>query len=288
MSHSASELPVTVYSPESPLRNPLKLIREILGDIWSSRELVWILFLRDLKASYRQSYLGYIWIIFPPLTAAAVWIYLNGSGIVSTAETPIPFAAFALIGTTLWTTLTSAFNAPLGGFMGGSAVFMKLKVPPEAFIASSLGKVLFDTGIRLLLLIPLYFIYPLNPGWHALLLPVAILAILLFGTALGYWLIPIGGLYGDVARAVGLAMPLLMYTAPVVYPMVSKKNFAYYLMEYNPATPLVMTGRDWLTTGSSLHAPELLVLLAVSLPVLLAGMVILRVAMPHLVVRMGM
>lgn len=280
---------ITTYSPESPLRRPIHLIRTIFSEIWAARELVGILFQRDLKAAYRQSYLGYLWILAPPMMTAAVWIFLSGNGIVNTGETGIPKAAYILIGTTLWSIFTAAFNAPLSSFMGGSAVFMKLKVTPEAFIATGLAKVLFDTAVRfVVLIVPCLLIFKLFAGWHLLLFLVALLAIVVFGTALGYLMIPIGGLYSDVGRAVGLALPILMYTAPVVYTLQTTKNILYYLMEYNPMTPLLMAGRDWLTIGASSHGPAVFIILLVSLPILLVGMVMLRVAMPHLVVRMGM
>ena len=280
---------VTVYSPESPLRNPLQLVKTIFSELWAARELIGILFQRDLKAAYRQSYFGYIWILVPPLMSAAIWIFLSGNKVVDQGDTGIPGPAFTLIGTTLWAIFNSAFNAPMGGFSAGSAVFMKLKVTPEAFIATGLAKALFDSAIRfLLIIVPCLFIFKLWAGWGLLLFPVAILTLMVFGTALGYLLIPIGGLYSDIGRGIGLVMPILMYTAPVVYAIPATKNILYHLIELNPLTPLIMAARDLLTTGHSYHLPEMFVILALSFPLLLVGMVLLRVAMPHLVVRMGM
>jgi lipopolysaccharide transport system permease protein len=286
---SSSDQNITVYTPDSPLRYPLRLIATILREIWQARELVGILFGRDIKAAYRQSYFGYFWIIAQPLMTAGIWIFLSSNEVVNTGDTGIPKPAYILIGTTLWSIFNAAFNAPMGGFGGGSAVFMKLKVTPEAFIASNLAKVFFDSTIRFVIIIlPCLVIFQLFAGWHLLLFPFALLTIVIFGTALGYLLIPIGGLYSDVNRAIGLAMPVLMYTTPVVYTIPTTKNLLYYIMEWNPITPLIMTGRDWLTTGPSLYTPELLAITIISLPILIIGMIILRVAMPHLIVRMGM
>jgi len=60
---------VTVYTPESPLRQPRKFVRELISDLWGSRELAWRLFVRDLRAQYRASLLGYLWVFLPPLVA---------------------------------------------------------------------------------------------------------------------------------------------------------------------------------------------------------------------------
>ena len=74
----------------------------MLRDLFSSRELAWRLFIRDISAQYRQSVLGYLWVFIPPLVASLPFIYLNSQGIVKIGGTPIPYAAYAIIGTIIW------------------------------------------------------------------------------------------------------------------------------------------------------------------------------------------
>ena len=156
---SSSPLAVTVYSPESPLRNPMKLICDIFSDIWRTRELIGMLFMRDLKAAYRQTYLGYIWILLPAIATTAVWYYMTNQGLINVGKTPIPYPAFVMIGQIIWGTFTAAFGAPQLGFNGGSGVFMKLKVPPEAFIANACAKIVFDLLVKTLLIVAIFVIF---------------------------------------------------------------------------------------------------------------------------------
>jgi lipopolysaccharide transport system permease protein len=283
----ASDLPVVVYSPESPLRHPVRLVRDMLADLWRIRELVWILFLRDLQAQYRQSYLGYFWVIAPPLATSLVWLFLNSTNVVNVAATPIPYAAFLLIGTVLWDTFASAVTTPLSAYNGGKSVFMKLKVPPEAFILKGVATVLFNLFIRLLLLIPVFVLFKIVPPATVLLLPISLAVLVLFGLSLGMLLIPVGALYTDVQRAVGLGIGFVMYTAPIVYPP-PKDGLAATLVHWNPLTPVVMTTRDWMTTGASESVPYALAVGFVSLLLAFLAAVVLRITMPHLVARMGM
>ena len=44
---------VTIYTPESALRNPALMLREMIRDLSASRELAWQLALRDIRAQYR-------------------------------------------------------------------------------------------------------------------------------------------------------------------------------------------------------------------------------------------
>lgn len=41
------ELKVTVYTPESSLRNPARMLREMFGDLLAGRDLAWQVALRD-------------------------------------------------------------------------------------------------------------------------------------------------------------------------------------------------------------------------------------------------
>src|SRR5436190_8244377 len=80
---AGADLPVTVYTPESPLRRPARMVREMFRDLLASRELAWRLFVRDISAQYRQSILGLFWAFIPPLVAALPFVFLNSQGIIA-------------------------------------------------------------------------------------------------------------------------------------------------------------------------------------------------------------
>ena len=289
---TSSPLAVTVYTPESPLRNPLKLILTIFADIWRTRELIGILFQRDLKAQYRQTFLGYIWILLPPIASTAAWYYMTSQKLINVGSTAIPYPAFVMIGQIIWGTFTAAFAAPQAGFNGGSAVFMKLKVPPEAFIANSVAKIIFDLLVKTVLIVAVFAIFwsQLTISWTILLVPFGLAIIALFGISLGLFMVPIGSLYSDIGRIVGIAMPFLMYTTPVIFPLAKGDGLAATLMSWNPLSPAIEVTRSWLTQGAADANLVLnfLLLIPISLILGIIGLVILRIAMPHLVVRMGM
>jgi lipopolysaccharide transport system permease protein len=115
MPSPSPELPLTIYTPDSGLSDPRRLIREMLAELRDSRELALTLFKRDMKAQFRQSILGYVWLFFPPIATTLVWLFLNRSGVVQVADTGMPYPAFVMIGTLLWQafldSLTKAINA---------------------------------------------------------------------------------------------------------------------------------------------------------------------------------
>ena len=282
----------TVYTPESPLKNPGKLIGEIFRDTWRARELISILFMRDLKGAYRQSFFGYIWIFIPPIATTAAWFYMTSQNLISVGKTPIPYPAFVLTGQIIWGAFSSAFNAPQTGFGSGSGVFMKLKVPPEAFIANALASILFDLALKSFLIVAIFIIFwsELVVSWTILLVPFGLLTTMLFGASIGLFCVPIGSLYSDLGRIIGMAMPFLMYTTPVIFPLAEGDGLAATLMRWNPLSPLIEVTRSWLTLGTAdpTLITQLLLLIPVSLVIGIIGLIFLRVAMPHLIVRLGM
>lgn len=282
-----TDLPLTVYSPESPLRHPVRLTGEILSDLWRCRELTWTLFTRDLKAQYRQSYLGYIWIFVPVISTTVVWMFLNSSGVIRVENTPIPYPAYVLLGSVIWGVFNSSVNQPLNSFNAGRQVFMKLKVPPEAFVLSGLGGVAFETIIRTLVLIPVFMFLKMTPATTAWLFPIGIACVALIGLSVGFLMIPLGSLYSDVSRLVGTGLTFLMYLSAVVYPP-PPDGWAAKVISWNPVTAMVMTTRDWLTLGHSSYLSTMLITTGIAVIVLFFGLIIFRVVMPHLIERMGM
>lgn len=280
-------LPVVEYSSASALRNPVNLLMEIGVDLWRCRGLAWVLFHRDLMAQYRQSYLGYLWILAPVLTTVVTWTFLTSQNIVPSFDTDIPYPAYVFVGTVIWTAFSAALTQPLASFTAGSAVFMKLKVAPEAFILAGFGKLAFDLAIRLLMLVLVCMLFKVTPAATAPLVLVGIALAMLLGGALGILMIPIGSLYGDVARIVGMVVAFGMYLTPVVYP-VPTAGWSRTLIEWNPMTTVVLATRDWLSHGIGSHFPATIMIAAASAILFFLGIVLLRVFLPHLVERMGM
>jgi lipopolysaccharide transport system permease protein len=275
-----------VYTPEPLLRHPLVMLREIAQDVLAGRGLAWRLFLRDLRAGYRQTFLGYIWAFLPPLVAAATFIFLQSQGITRIEVVGIPYAAFALMGTLLWQIFVDALTSPSTSFGAAKAMLVKINFPREAVLIGGLYMVLFNVVIRMALVAAVIVFWRIPVGPTLAFLPVAIAGLLAAGFALGLFITPISSLYGDAARAIPIVAGFWMLLTPVVYPP-QMGGIAGWLATWNPVSPLIITARECLTAQSlSVLGPFFLVT-AGSLLVILLGLIGFRIAMPHLIARMG-
>ena len=278
-------LETKIYQKQSNTRIG-KLFKESFRDIISSRFLAKQLAIRDIKAQYRQSYLGIIWAFVTPLTTAFVWIFLNATGTIQITDTGVPYPVYAFSGTLIWSIIKDAINSPTTSTKVSKGIISKINFPKEALILSGVYKLLFNSSVKIILLI--VFVFAFGIGFHSslLLFPLAILGAILFGTTLGLFLTPIGLLYQDVSKIVSMGLGLLMYVTPVVY-AIPKEGVMKTIMEWNPFTPLILTTRDFVLGSEPMYLTYFFVLLLISLPLFFLGLLFYRISIPIIVERMS-
>ncbi len=272
-----------IYQKENNL-SPGKILKESLGDIYNSRFLARQLAERDIKAQYRQSYLGIIWAFITPLATAAVWVFLNMSGTIRVTDTGIPYPVYAFSGTLLWSIITEAINTPTASTNSSRGLLSKINFPKEALIISGIYKLLFNSSVKILLLIAFVVLFGLGFHWSLLLLPFVILGAVLFGITIGLFLTPISMLYKDVGKIVSMGFSFLMYITPVVY-AIPDSGIMRTIMLINPFTPVILTGRDLLTGSQPEYLTYYLIVLAACIPLFFIALMMYRVSIPILVER---
>lgn len=284
-----AELPVRVYKPESLVRHPADLVRDTFSDLWNSRDLTQRLFLRNLRSQYRQTILGYFWCFLPPIASAAVWIFLQSQGVVQfDGPAGLPYALFALIGTTFWQTFADALVAPINALNSGKAMFTKVNFPREALIFAQIGDILFNYLLRLTIFIPVFIYYRdvIDFHWTIPLALLASLSLIILGLAFGLLLAPIGLLYQDVGRGLKFAVQFAFFATPVVY--VPFTSYPASLLNYiNPAAPLITASRELLVFGSSEWFGMFTIYTIASIILAFFGLLMVRIAMPVVVERMN-
>lgn len=276
-----------VYTANSSLAQPGKLLLELLHDLRLSRELGWRLFVRDTNAMYRQSFLGILWALILPLANALTWLFLRSSGIVSLKKTDIPYPVYVFAGTMLWSIFIESLQAPLQKTMLSKSMLTKLNFPREAILLSGVYQSIFNSCIKMVIMISglLVMGFPFA-GWTLLLFPFALLSLILAGTSLGLLITPIGLLYTDIGKGLPLVLQFLMFLTPVVFP-IPKSGLVSTIISYNPITPLIVTARNWLTGYPSQFLDGFVLVNIVLAVLLIIVLIFYRIAMPILIERMS-
>ncbi|MBE0410254.1 MAG: ABC transporter permease [Anaerolineales bacterium] len=284
--NKATNLPNVIYTPESQIRSPLNLFQKMLHDLLNSKELAWRLFIRDISAQYRQSFLGIFWAFIPPLVTSLVFILLQSHRVINFGETDIPYPVYVLIGTITWQLFTESLNAPLKSTIQAKPILAKINIPYEALIVSAFFNILFSLLLKLIVLagIFIYFRIELTPALF--LLPMAFLLLISLGISIGLLITPFGMLYTDVSSSLPIISQLWFFVTPVIY--TPPTSFPLSLITIlNPVSPLLIGIRDLMTKGEiAITGTYIMVGFLVPI-VLLVAWISFRVSIPIIVERIS-
>jgi lipopolysaccharide transport system permease protein len=262
------------------------MVAEMWSDLLQGRELAWRLAVRDISAMYRQSFLGILWAFIVPLVGTVTWIFLKGSGIVSLGTTDIPYPVYVFSGTMLWSIFMDSLVAPLNQTTNAKAMLSKINFPRESLILSGIYQILFNSAIKVAMILAALIFMGVYPGWSLLLFPFAVLSLILAGITIGLFLTPIGLLYTDIGKGIPLGMQFVMFVTPVVFP-IPKSGWVAQVFYLNPMTPIMMTARSWLTATPDGFLHSFLYVNAVLVVLLFLFWIVYRVTMPVLIERMS-
>ncbi len=219
-------------------------------ELWSYREVLYALVLRDVKVRYAQTVAGAAWVILQPLLTTGVLTLLAGRWMRVPAG-DLAYPLFVYSGLVPWMYLThvltkSSLSLINTGLLS-KAYFPRLLLP----LAVALGAVI-DLCVTSAVLACLMIYYGVLPSPTIVLLPVALL--LAAGVAFGFgvWLAVLNLFQRDVAHALPFATQLLFFVTPVAYPMTVVPASWRPLYSLNPMVAVVECWR-WALFGPPPH-----------------------------------
>lgn len=242
---------------------------------------------RNIRARYRQSLLGILWALIPPLATAAIWIFLNQKNIVSLHHTGSNYALFVITGTMLWSIFSNAVTMPIQSIQANAPILVKVNFPREALMITAFYEIVFTSLISLVIIAAEILIFRIPVTGYTFLFIPAILVLIMLGMCFGLLLLPFAILYKDIQLALPAFLQIAMYATPVVY-ATTELSGGYKILSLNPVSPVLVSARDWLLGMQS--TTGLLTLGAIGLVtifILVAGFILQRIAMEILIERMG-
>jgi len=280
-------LKLTIYEPNSNKTSFFSSLIAIIKDIIPAHELAVRLFKRDIKAQYRQSFLGFFWVLIPPLLTAGLWIFLNNNKIIAVGKTDIPYPLFVMIGTILWQVFAEGVNQPRVSVSADKGMLTKINFPREALLLSGFYTIMFNLVPKLLVLVTACYFFKVELNYSQLYFPLGVLIISLIGFSIGLLLTPAALLIPDIARGIGIILPFAMYLTPVIYPAPTTSGYFALLMQYNPLATLLSSSRGWLSGNLDYIPYEFLSISGFTLLFLFIGVLAYRISMPIITERFG-
>jgi len=209
-----------------------------------------LLFLRDFRYRYRQSYLGYLWAVSRVLLGGIPIILVGSHFDLGAGRTPVAYAVYALTGYILWQIFWDSVISPQ--WIGRRLRKIVAEVPfrLEALLVAAGCYVAFNTSIYMVLLTLAFLIFKVAPP-VTLLLGLAVLPLLvLAGLAIGAALVPLTYVYLDFRFGLPFLASALLWTAPIFY-VSPEAGILRVINMWNPLTYIIDLPRSWFIAGLS-------------------------------------
>jgi ABC-2 type transport system permease protein len=238
-------------------------------EIFRHRELLDLLIRRELKSRYKDSRLGFLWSFVRPLTQLLVYYVVIGQ-ILHGADRAPQFAIFVFSGITIWGLYNEIIVAGTSSIIGNAALIKKVYLPREIFPLSVVGSALFNFAVQFAVLAAAIILLGQVPlHWEFFYAVGAVAVAVIFALAVALVLSAVNVFLRDVRYIVEVAMLLLFWASPIIYPWSNVVDYGLkahvtwlaevYLL--NPISDIVLAFQRgmWIAGSHAAHVSGVLV-----------------------------
>ncbi|OGV97439.1 hypothetical protein A2W24_05690 [Microgenomates group bacterium RBG_16_45_19] len=211
-------------------------------------ELIQQLTQREIKARYKQSILGYAWVVLAPLlkltTLSIVFKYFFK---INTGE--IPYSLFLFTALVPWTYTANAVSAATSSLIANAALITKIKMPRVIFPISAILVKLVDLGLSTAVLLALMLTMGQPIYWTIIWLPLIFLVQMVMTLGVSLILSALNVFYRDVENLLEVFLMIWMYLSPVIYPPEYVPETWRMVYNLNPMVGIINAYRNTLLYG---------------------------------------
>ncbi len=244
-----------------------------LRELFRCRGLIETLVVRELKARYRGSVLGFFWSFVNPLLLLLVYSFVFSVVLPGFRGDLEPYALFLFCGLLPWTWFSSALLESSNALIMNGNLINKVQFPAEVLpiVAVLSNMVHFFLALPVLGGFLLFYSAPLRLA-ELVWFPVVILVQLILSLGLGLLLSALTVHFRDLKDLLANLLTLWFFCTPIIYPMSMLPANGRFLMNLNPFAHLAISYQEILFyDGPFGHWKWLLALLVASVGVFAVG-----------------
>jgi ABC-2 type transport system permease protein len=267
----------------------------LAGDWRRSLDLAVMLAYTDWKLRFFGSVLGYLWSLLRPLLLFSV-LYLVFSQVVNVGGDVKDYPVQLLIGVILFTFWGEVTNGSVTSVVDRETLVRKVAFPRAVIPLSVALGAAFNLFLNLLVLGAFLAISGVDPQWTWILVPLPLLALVVFAVGVALLLSSLYVSFRDVRPIWEVILQALFYATPVIYPiqvLADKSESAAHIALMNPlATAIQETrhlvlGDDTPSAADAIGDPALLLVpLFIVVSVAIVGYVVFDRLAPRVAERL--
>ncbi len=218
---------------------------------------------REIKARYKQSFLGFFWIILNPLFQMIIMSFVF-SKIMKMTGIGVPYPIYLYAGLLPWLFFANSIAAAMGALASNSSLIKKIYFPREILILSTLLAKVFDFSLAIIIFIILMIFFKVPFTFYMLLFFPIFLLQFIFTYSLSLLLAALNLFYRDIQYLFDLIMTLWFYLTPVIYATEFFPAQYRYIFKINPMSVFINAYRQVLFNGTYPNWDSLVIGLIVS------------------------
>lgn len=199
------------------------------------RELIFRLARTDFKLRYHGSVLGYIWAILKPLLLFTVLNFVFSS-VFNFKNSGMPLYSLELLtALLLFQFFSEGTNAGMNALLSKAQLVTKIYVPRWTLVVSSTINSLFVFGMNLIVLVLFFIIYDKMPSIASIVMFfVYIVFLYIIILSFSFLTAPLFLRFRDLSMVWEVLLSVLMYAAPIVYPLSMMPENIQRILLINP------------------------------------------------------
>ncbi len=247
-------------------------------DLWRSRELLYYLVWRDLKVRYKQTVLGVLWAVIPPILSMVVFSIIFGrfAGLQKRLPEGIPYPVFVFAGVLPWRLFSQSVGRSGLSIVGSANLITKVYFPRVVIPFASAGAPFVDYLVSLLILAVLMAVYSVGVTPAVLLLVPLTALTLIAALGIGTLLSALTVAYRDFRQVIPFLVQTWFFVTPVIYPLEILPQRWHWALALNPMTGIIQAYRAVLLPDYAFLWRDAGISSAVAVAGLLLGMLVFR------------
>lgn len=244
--------------------------------IWRHRSLIWQMTWREVNGRYKGSMLGLGWAFINPLMMLAVYTFVfsfifKARWGISTAESKTDFALILFVGLIIHALFAEVLIRAPGQIVGNANYVKKVVFPLEILTIVNLGAALFHAIVSVAILL---LALALSNGvvyWTAIYAPITLMPLLPLTLGVGWFLASLGVYLRDIGQIVGIITTMLLFLAPIFYPITALPENYQHIFLLNPLTLPIEQTRTAVVFGNVPNWTDLGIYAAISITICWLG-----------------
>jgi len=222
--------------------------------LWRNRQLILQMTRREITGRYKGSVMGLAWSFFNPVFMLTVYTFIfsvvfKARWGVGGEESKTQFAVVLFVGMIVHGLLAEVLNRAPGLILANVNYVKKVVFPLEILPVISMGAALFHSVVSLGVLLTAFTLFNGYLNWTALLAPLVFLPLVILTLGLAWMLASLGVFLRDVGQTIGIITTVMLFVAPVFYPVTALPEEMRSWIMVNPLTFIIEQAREVLIWG---------------------------------------